>query len=206
VPEELIAVVPRMMAKKPADRYQTPAEVADALAPWAAAARSSVGYRWGASPADSPSGVRPVAPETAATLSAAIPTPPPSFAAHRPESSPAASDTTARPASWSELRSDAGDGNGSSILVSQSLPRVAVSTILQKRPRGRRASIAGVALPWVVSLLVGLLLLAVVAVVWLLAWRPPADHEANTWLPGRGHGGAWISRREAIMPVPSRAG
>jgi serine/threonine protein kinase len=34
VPEELIAVVSKMMAKKPDERYQTPNEVIDALAPW----------------------------------------------------------------------------------------------------------------------------------------------------------------------------
>jgi serine/threonine protein kinase len=34
VPEGLSAVVAKMMAKKPADRYQTPAEVIAALAPW----------------------------------------------------------------------------------------------------------------------------------------------------------------------------
>ncbi len=34
VPEELSAIVERMMAKDPAERYQTPAEVSDALAPW----------------------------------------------------------------------------------------------------------------------------------------------------------------------------
>src|SRR5262249_7250599 len=35
VPTELAAVVTKMMAKNPADRYQTPAEVAAALAPFA---------------------------------------------------------------------------------------------------------------------------------------------------------------------------
>jgi serine/threonine protein kinase len=34
VPEGVVAVVEKMMAKDPAQRYQTPAEVADALAPW----------------------------------------------------------------------------------------------------------------------------------------------------------------------------
>jgi serine/threonine protein kinase len=34
VPEKLSAIVAKMMAKKPADRYQTPAEVIAALAPW----------------------------------------------------------------------------------------------------------------------------------------------------------------------------
>jgi serine/threonine protein kinase len=34
VPEELAAVLGRMMAKEPAARYQTPAEVAEALVPW----------------------------------------------------------------------------------------------------------------------------------------------------------------------------
>ncbi|MBY0460317.1 MAG: serine/threonine protein kinase, partial [Gemmataceae bacterium] len=36
VPSELSAVVTKMLAKKPDDRYQTPAEVVEALAPWAA--------------------------------------------------------------------------------------------------------------------------------------------------------------------------
>jgi hypothetical protein len=35
VPEGLAAVIERMMAKEPAERYQTPAEVAEALAAWA---------------------------------------------------------------------------------------------------------------------------------------------------------------------------
>jgi serine/threonine protein kinase len=35
VPEELAAVLARMMAKQPADRYEKPADVARALAPWA---------------------------------------------------------------------------------------------------------------------------------------------------------------------------
>src|SRR5262249_28411838 len=35
VPEGLARVVATMMAKEPAKRYQTPQEVADALAPWA---------------------------------------------------------------------------------------------------------------------------------------------------------------------------
>jgi WD40 repeat protein len=39
VPERLAAVVARMMAKRPADRYQTPAEAAAALAPYAGADR-----------------------------------------------------------------------------------------------------------------------------------------------------------------------
>ncbi|GIW82189.1 MAG: hypothetical protein KatS3mg105_3996 [Gemmatales bacterium] len=34
VPEKLVAVVEKMMAKKPEDRYQTPAEVVQALSPW----------------------------------------------------------------------------------------------------------------------------------------------------------------------------
>ena len=34
VPEELAEVVAKMLAKKPAERYQTPAEVIAALAPW----------------------------------------------------------------------------------------------------------------------------------------------------------------------------
>ncbi len=38
VPAELAAVIERMMCKKPADRYQTPAEVVEALAPWTSAA------------------------------------------------------------------------------------------------------------------------------------------------------------------------
>jgi serine/threonine protein kinase len=35
VPEGLVAIIDRMMAKDAGQRYQTPAEVADALAPWA---------------------------------------------------------------------------------------------------------------------------------------------------------------------------
>jgi WD40 repeat protein/serine/threonine protein kinase len=35
VPEEVVAVIGRMMAKAPEDRYPTPTEVVDALAPWA---------------------------------------------------------------------------------------------------------------------------------------------------------------------------
>jgi serine/threonine protein kinase len=34
VPEELVAVIERMMAKDPAQRYQTPLEVVEALTPW----------------------------------------------------------------------------------------------------------------------------------------------------------------------------
>ena len=36
MPDELVAVVERMMAKDPAKRYQTPAEVMAALARWVA--------------------------------------------------------------------------------------------------------------------------------------------------------------------------
>jgi serine/threonine protein kinase len=36
VPEGLVAIVEKMMAKDPADRYQTPAEVVEALEPWTA--------------------------------------------------------------------------------------------------------------------------------------------------------------------------
>jgi serine/threonine protein kinase len=35
IPEELAAIVAKMMAKAPADRYQTPIEVSEALTPWA---------------------------------------------------------------------------------------------------------------------------------------------------------------------------
>jgi serine/threonine protein kinase len=38
VAEGLAAIIDRMMAKEPAERYQTPAEVADALVPWTRAA------------------------------------------------------------------------------------------------------------------------------------------------------------------------
>ena len=34
MPEELAAILEKMMAKDPAERYQTPTEVAEALAPW----------------------------------------------------------------------------------------------------------------------------------------------------------------------------
>jgi serine/threonine protein kinase len=34
VPKELVAIIDKMMAREPADRYQTARDVADALAPW----------------------------------------------------------------------------------------------------------------------------------------------------------------------------
>jgi serine/threonine protein kinase len=34
VPEDLVAIITKMMAKDPADRYETPRQVADALKPW----------------------------------------------------------------------------------------------------------------------------------------------------------------------------
>lgn len=38
VPDEVIAIIDKMLAKNPADRYQTPAEAVAALAPWVSAA------------------------------------------------------------------------------------------------------------------------------------------------------------------------
>lgn len=41
VPEELVAVLEKMMAKAPADRFQTPADLVQALAPWAQCATAA---------------------------------------------------------------------------------------------------------------------------------------------------------------------
>jgi WD40 repeat protein len=48
VPAKLSAVVARMMAKAPKDRYQTPAEVAEALAPFTGAVRLRRRWAWAA--------------------------------------------------------------------------------------------------------------------------------------------------------------
>src|SRR5262249_9886275 len=70
VPEAMSDVIRVMMAKDPADRYQTPAEVLEALAPWATP-------RFAAAP--STIKMRPVAPPTTTTRKA--PPAPPKFGA-----------------------------------------------------------------------------------------------------------------------------
>ena len=62
VPPELTAVVDTMMAKSPDDRYQTPAEVAEALRPWVSGSIADMGSGAAVTPTaaqPTPPGVRP---------------------------------------------------------------------------------------------------------------------------------------------------
>jgi serine/threonine protein kinase len=86
VPPELAAVVARMMAKAPAERYQTPAEAGVALLPWAEAPSNHsdlILKRLAARPATSPTLSKTPAPGGQLTLSALQSNsgPPPSEAA-----------------------------------------------------------------------------------------------------------------------------
>ncbi len=76
VPSELADVLRRMLARDPAERYSTPAEVAQALAPFA---RPDKTHSFALPPA---------AEGTASTLTAAAPTPPPAPAGTGPVSRP----------------------------------------------------------------------------------------------------------------------
>ena len=78
VPSGMAAVVGRMMAKQPSDRYRTPAEVADALAPFCKASTQGQGVK--TEPAPSPPAVETAssdtpAPAITAAISRAVPPP-----------------------------------------------------------------------------------------------------------------------------------
>jgi len=47
LPEELVAIIHRMLARQPEDRYTTPSELVEAITPWAAGAKpgNPIGYR-----------------------------------------------------------------------------------------------------------------------------------------------------------------
>jgi WD40 repeat protein/serine/threonine protein kinase len=164
VPEELAAVVARMMAKKPHDRYQSAGEVVAALAPWAAERAPLPGSSWQVLV---PSELSRAQAETAAPAA----TPPPSRAAVRagPASSPRGVKAAPAP-------------DGSSILTGrQTRPaappesaggetgrsRRPVSDIRRKDPARARS-------PWWVVLGVGLALVGATAIACVMGWRGAA--------------------------------
>jgi WD40 repeat protein len=199
VPKELAAIVSRAMAKKPIDRFQTPDQVAMALAPWIAASPSGNGSSWvvlAAAPPAAPADLsRAAAPDTLAATAAAVPTLPSASFALRAGTPPSTGEPTPAPASWP--RGDCARPASSSSLIltldTQSsgagLDRGAGRRTSRKLPgRHRYKKLGGVRLPWAVSALVVLFLVTTVVAVWAVSWRSMVLN------PGEGRPGLLVER------------
>lgn len=182
IPPGLLAIVNKMMQKKPADRFQTSREAADALTKWLAergdpAWRERYPYLAGGTGSDilskgtPPPVAKPVAQPVVAKPVVASPTPPPA-----PSKPAAAVATPAKPAAAKPVATPAAAPRPA-VAVAASAPKPVVATKPAPAPAAAKASPAAPVAPAVVAATAAIAPPAAPA-------APPANDEMSSFFAG----------------------